>query len=85
MCLGDICEKYSHIAERYSIGLSTEGRQLWCVRISKDVTSPRQMLVPSVKYVANIHGDELVGRELLIGLARNVINKFLLKPNIFNE
>ena len=23
-----------------------------------------------VKYVANIHGDEMLGRELLIGLAR---------------
>ena len=28
------------------------------------------MLKPMVKYVANIHGDEVVGRELLIGLAR---------------
>lgn len=66
--LGDVADKYPEIAERYSVGLSTEGRQLWCVRISGDVKHQRHLLVPSVKFVANIHGDEMVGRELLIGL-----------------
>ena len=58
---------YPDIAQRYSIGLSEEGRQIWCIKISRDIKSPRQILKPMVKFVANIHGDETVGRELLIG------------------
>ena len=34
------------------------------------VIGARPLLVPMVKYVANIHGDECVGRELIIALAR---------------
>jgi hypothetical protein len=33
----------------------------------------RGLLVPMVKFVANIHGDECVGRELLIRLARYLL------------
>ena len=35
-----------------------------------EVRRPRPLLRPMVKLVANIHGDEVVGRELLIALAR---------------
>ena len=57
-------------AFRYVIGLSEEGRNLDCIHITKGVKERRSLLKPMVKYVANIHGDEAVGRELLIGLAR---------------
>ena len=65
--LGELELSYPDIAQRYSIGLSEEGRQIWCIKISRDIKSPRQILKPMVKFVANIHGDETVGRELLIG------------------
>ena len=65
--LGDLEMKYPDVAHRYSIGLSEEGRQLWCLKITSDVRSPRKTLKPLVKFVANIHGDETVGRELLLG------------------
>ena len=57
-------------APRYTIGTSEEGRSLDCIRITCGVKERRMFLKPMVKYVANIHGDEQVGRELLIGLAR---------------
>ena len=44
------------------------GRQLWVVKISTE--NQRSDLKPMVKYVANMHGNEVVGRELLIGLYR---------------
>ena len=54
----------------FSLGTSEEGRKLECFHIASHVRQPRPLLRPMVKYVANIHGDEVVGRELLIGLAR---------------
>ena len=68
--------QYPDIAERYNIGHSTEGRQLWAVRINGHVKHPRMLLTPSVKFVANIHGDELVGRELVLGLARYLCENY---------
>ena len=65
--LGDLEMKYPDIAHRYSVGLSEEGRKLWCLKITSDVKSSRKTLKPMVKFVANIHGDETVGRELLLG------------------
>ena len=60
---------------RYNIGHSEEGRHLWCIRISGNIQH-RLLLTPSVKFVANIHGDEVVGRELLLGLARYLCENY---------
>ena len=54
----------------YKLGHSEEGRELLCCRLSLDVRHQRPELRPMIKFVANIHGDEAVGRELLIGLIR---------------
>ena len=68
--LPDNSSSLTSSVSRYSVGQSTEGRQIWGVRITGDVRHGPPLLMPSVKLVANIHGDEKVGRELLIGLAR---------------
>ena len=41
-----------------------------CIHLSSNVRQKRPLLRPQVKFVANIHGDEVVGRELLLALAR---------------
>lgn len=43
------------------------GRDLWVVVVS---SSPYEHMIgkPDVKYVANIHGNEAVGRELMLHL-----------------
>jgi len=82
----DILEKltvdYPSIAKRYSIGSSEEGRSLDCIRITQNVKAERQFLKPMVKFVANIHGDEAVGRELLIGLARYLTENYEKDPRV---
>lgn len=48
------------------------GRDLWVMVVS---VSPYEHMIgkPDVKYVANIHGNEAVGRELLLHLIQVVI------------
>ena len=60
-------------AEFGSIGRSVEGRELVYIHIGADVTKPRPIGQPMFKYVANMHGNEVVGRELLIALAEHLL------------
>lgn len=65
---------YPNITALYSIGKSVQGRELWVMVVS---TSPykHQLGVPNVKYVANMHGNEAVGRELMLHLIQ-VMQRF---------
>ena len=64
-----LAREFSQIAELFSIGRSVEGREILALKISSDVSS-RPLLKPQVKFTANIHGNEVVGRELLIALGK---------------
>jgi len=68
-------QKYPHLARVFSIGKSVEGRDLLVLEISENVTQ-RNLGEPMVKYVANMHGDEPVGRELLIILGQYFLNQY---------
>lgn len=61
-----------------SAGKSVKGKELWFVRISKDVVD--RLEKPKLLLIANMHGDETVGRELMIYLARQI----LTETDIFN-
>jgi len=82
----DILDKveadYPEIAERYTIGHSVDERDLLCIRLTKGVRNQRTLLKPMVKFVANIHGDEAVGREMLIGLSRYLSENYKTDPRI---
>lgn len=72
---------YPDLTRLYSIGRSVENRELWVLEIS---TTPGQhrLLQPEVKLVANIHGNEPVGRELLLILAQYMLEKYETDSNI---
>lgn len=70
-----LAKENSDIARVHSLGQSLEGRDLIALEISKNVRK-RTLLKPMFKYVANMHGDETVGRELLIYLAQYLLNNY---------
>lgn len=68
-------QRYPHLARVFSIGKSVEGRDLLVLEISENV-GQRNLGEPMVKYVANMHGDEAVGRELLIILGQYLLDQY---------
>uniref|UniRef100_A0A158R4K0 Peptidase_M14 domain-containing protein n=1 Tax=Syphacia muris TaxID=451379 RepID=A0A158R4K0_9BILA len=74
--LENINKKCANYTELYSIGSSVEGRELYVITLS---TTPGQHipLKPEMKYVANMHGNEPIGRELLLRLASYLCDEIL--------
>ena len=65
----------------YSLSEKTiEGRELWVLQICTDNPAAnggqRSLLKPMVKYVANMHGNEVTGREILIALLRYLLETY---------
>lgn len=74
--LHNISTNFPELVRVYSIGKSVQGRQLWVALITKDPHTDDQLLKPNVKYVANMHGNEVVGRELLLQLLVYLVNSY---------
>ena len=66
---------YPYLARLHSIGKSVQDRELWVLEISENVAE-RRLGKPMFKYVANMHGDETIGRELMIYLAQYLLRNY---------
>jgi len=56
-----------------SIGKSVEGRDLWVLSLG---LPPGGESLPKVKLVAGLHGNDVIGREILIQLAKTICREY---------
>tara|TARA_B110000467_G_scaffold56926_1_gene52155 strand:+ start:187 stop:2181 length:1995 start_codon:yes stop_codon:yes gene_type:complete len=72
--LQGINSQYPDITNLLSIGQSVQGRELWVLEVSNNPGVNE--LEPEFKYVANMHGDETVGRELSLFLIEWLVQEY---------
>lgn len=75
MAFGERCSNISRI---YSIGKTVNGFPMWVIEISDN--PGREEPEPAFKFIGNVHGDEPVGRELLILLANWLCDNYMKDP-----
>ncbi|XP_041347902.1 carboxypeptidase M-like [Gigantopelta aegis] len=73
--LTNITRRHPDITRLHSIGKSVDGANLWVIVIGENA-SDHVTLRPHVKYIANMHGNEVIGREILLHFAEFLVDKF---------
>ena len=73
--LQNMAEKYPNLAKLHSIGKSVQHRDLWALQISDNV-GEEEVGEPKFKYVGNMHGNEVVGRQILIYLTQYLLENY---------
>lgn len=66
---------YSNIAQLFTVGHTYSGKELYVMRLTSPLPDNKtierdesQLLKPKFKWIANMHGDETIGREMMIAL-----------------
>lgn len=68
--LSKIEKQYPTLAQVHEVGQSSLGQNILAIEITSNVGQNRRILKPMFKYIANMHGDETVGLQLLLYLAQ---------------
>tara|TARA_R110000868_G_scaffold64597_2_gene194048 strand:+ start:21087 stop:22430 length:1344 start_codon:yes stop_codon:yes gene_type:complete len=77
--LQELQAKYPSIFKLFSIGQSGNGQELYAVKLSDNVDEDE--LEPEFKYIANMHGDEIVGREMMVLLLEDLTERYARGEN----
>jgi len=66
----------------YSVGDSVKGTPLWVIAVAARKPESHVTLRPELKFVGNMHGNEVVGRELIIRFARHLLDNYGVLENV---
>ena len=80
--LKEIAKTHPDITKLYSIGKSSKKRNLWVMKLSNNAATDDSR--PEFKYIANMHGDEIVGREMMLRFIREAVSNYGTDPRITN-
>ena len=72
--------QYPSMAFLERIGQSVRGNPIWCLKI----TNGEALSKPEFAYIANIHGDEVIGRELVLKFAKYILETYQNDTRIRN-
>ena len=80
--LKSVTSQYPEISKMFSIGKSVKNRNLWVIKLSRDVGTNDDR--PEFKYIANMHGDEIVGREIMVKFIKDLLANYGKDPQVTN-
>jgi len=80
--LQQIAVDHPSIVRLISAGLSVQGRDLWIVKLTDDPDAEENE--PGVTYISSMHGDEVVGKELLYNLINYMTDNYGTDPRVTN-
>src|SRR5882757_4569227 len=62
------------ITRLYSLGKSVQGRDLWMMKITRNPDVEENE--PEVRYIAAMHGDEVVGKEMCVDIIHLLVDSY---------
>ena len=73
--LRNLTDTYPHISRLVSVGKSVQDRDLWAVEITDNIGTT-EVGEPKFKYVGNMHGNEVISRQVLIYLVQYLLENY---------
>lgn len=70
---------YPNLFSYESIGLSVQNRDIWACKLSDNVTADEAEI--EIKYISNMHGDEVVGKENCLRFIEEILTTYTSVPD----
>ena len=71
--LKELAAAYPAEASLFSLGKTTEGREIWCLRLNTSEKGETPSTRPAVLFMGNHHGREHLTNEVALALARHLL------------